>query len=308
METNQNKISALLGKPVQYILPMFQRRYSWEEKQWKKLWSDIIDIRKNRQPMDHFLGSIVVLQEDSQPGRPPRFSLIDGQQRLTTFSLILCALRDLVRVEDPASTLAKKIDDRFLVDSNESDEYRFKIVPTQDDRDAFQRIILKGISTNESQIERAYSFFRSRLVELLERSKDHHATFDSMFSLFSDSFILVTIQLSKGENAYRIFESLNATGLSLTQGDLVRNYVFMRFSDLPQEEQFELFRTNWHPIENRLSDKRTVGKSNIGEFTGFLRHYLATYTGELTNKSDVYFDIRARLDKEFPSTGLASNL
>src|ERR1035437_7469708 len=124
METNQNKISALLGRPVQYVLPMFQRRYSWEEKQWKKLWGDIVDIRKNPHKPEHFLGTIVVLQEDSLPGKPPKFILIDGQQRLTTLSIILTALRDLVKKSDPKSELAGKIESRFLLDPFEKGDFR----------------------------------------------------------------------------------------------------------------------------------------------------------------------------------------
>ena len=302
MQTDQNKISALLGKPVQYILPMFQRPYSWEEKQWKKLWGDIVDILRNPQRSEHFLGTIVVLQEDSLPGKPPRFLLIDGQQRLTTFSLILSALRDLVYKRDHESALAKKIENRFLIDKDETDDFRFKIIPTQDDRQPYKTIILEGTRLHDTQIEQCYGFFLKKIGELITRAENPDLFFDQMFSLFSDSFILVTIQLSKGENAYRIFESLNATGLSLTQADLVRNYVFMRLSELPKEQQVGLYESYWHPIEQNLTDKLTVGRSNIGQFTAFLRHYLATSMGELANISDVYFETRSRLDKEFATT------
>ncbi len=277
------------GGDVQYVLPIFQREYAWEEEEWQTLLDDVIETYNESQNAhyEHFLGSLVVIEEDSKKTLYQSYTLVDGQQRLISISLLLCALRDSLN-----DLSAVKQIEKYLLNADEQGQLRYKILPTEkyDDRQAY-RAILDGKTANglRSRIGKAYSFFRTNLRDLLTNPLIDPQRF---FSCILTSMYIVFIELDRTDKPYKIFESLNHKGKALTEADLVRNYIAMR---LPAERQHELFHAHWSEIENLLSEQELTAR--IPEVTAFLRHYLAFCSGELPREDKVYVSFRDRVEK-----------
>ena len=277
------------GGDVQYVLPIFQREYAWEEEEWQTLLDDVIETyHESHNPHhEHFLGSLVVIEEDSKKTLFQSYTLVDGQQRLTSISLLLAALRDLI--DAPA---ARRQIDRYLTNVDQNGELRYKILPTAkyDDREAFQKII-EGHSADglRSRVGEAYDFFRERVGGLMA---DAMIDPQQLFSCILSSMYIVFIELERTDKPYKIFESLNHKGKALTEADLVRNYIAMR---LPPEKQQEVFHSCWSPIEDMLPERQLTAR--IPELTAFLRHYLALCNGELPREDEVYRTFRDRIEK-----------
>ncbi len=291
MKADDWKLSKVFlgGGDVQYVLPIFQREYTWEEEEWQTLLDDIVETYHESQKghHEHFLGSLVVIEEKSKKTLFQSYTLVDGQQRLISISLLLCALRD--SLDDPSA--AKQID-KYLLNADEQGQLQYKILPTEkyDDRQAY-RAILDGkyVEGLRSRIGPAYSFFRANLRDLLANPRIDYRQF---FSCILSSMYIVFIDLDRTDKPYKIFESLNHKGKALTEADLVRNYIAMR---LPAARQHELFHAHWSEIENLLSEQELTAR--IPEVTAFLRHYLALRSGELPREDRVYVGFRDRVEK-----------
>ena len=243
----------------------------------------------------HFLGTIVVQYEGKYGINLNYYKLVDGQQRLVTASLLLCALRDYV---GPASNLYDEING-FLVNEGQSGDLYFKVVPSLlcSDRHEYCAIVLgqRSDRVSESQISSAFARFVTRLnVELRCRELDVERLVNCIVSCME----IVHVDLNKGESPYKIFESLNAKGKHLTQADLVRNYIAMR---LPTGSQEEVFGCYWKPIEDRLKEKRSTGRRGPGELTAYIRHYLSMKTHRVPNMNRVYETFRSRMIEQFNS-------
>ena len=277
------------GGDIHYILPHFQREYTWDKTNWKVLFDDAIAVYHDTSPNDqngehfdeveHFLGSTVVINDGTRRGTIPAFKLVDGQQRLTSISLLLKALSEYASVNDPA--VSKRID-KLLVNADESGDLFFKLLPTSKNGDRIAYCaIMKGTPPpqTDSKIPTALSYFRDVITEHGKNGLD----LERFSTIVTNAFQMVYIELDSKESPYRIFESLNAKGKPLTQGDLVRNYVAMK---LPTSEQERIFQTHWQNIENLLHENRQVGR--LTELTAFLRHYLAIDTGVLCEEQYVY--------------------
>lgn len=301
MKADSLKISKVFsgGGDIHYVLPHFQRQYSWEENNWKTLLTDAFAIYDEYQPEkepEHFLGSLVVINDEPINGVISVFKLVDGQQRLTTISLLLCVLRDLVQETEPKT--AKRIQ-RMLVNSDECGDVHLKVLPTTKygDRDAYKRIILgEPLSVTESNIPNAYAYLRK---ELSRKISSGEILPEQFYIVLSNCFQVVFIDLNKDESPYKIFESLNAKGKSLSQADLVRNYIAMK---LPTSQQEKVFTEQWEKIENLLQERRTVGKSRLGELTAFLRHYLAMCARVLCSEEHIYARFRDRCETDFSTS------
>ncbi len=301
MDAKSLKISKVFasGGDVHYILPHFQREYAWEKENWQTLLNDVMGLYEaytfEKEP-EHFMGALVVIQDGMRNGVIPAFKLVDGQQRLTTISLMLSAFGKNIESSHPA--IHKKIS-RLLTNPDEKDLLFFKLIPTTKygDRDAYLALLTgeefpKGI---DSKIPEAYQFFYK---EIGNRIKAETIDPDRFFIVLANSLQVVFIDLDQGERPYEIFESLNAKGKPLSQADLVRNYIAMK---LPEKRQGDVFDKYWSKIETSLQEKRTVGRSRLGELTAFLRHYLALRNGLLPNEEHVYERFRDRIEKDFSS-------
>jgi uncharacterized protein with ParB-like and HNH nuclease domain len=297
MKVDSLRISKVFsgGGDVLYILPYFQREYAWEKENWKTLLNDVYSIyevyQSDKEP-EHFLGSLVVINDGTRNGTIPAFKLVDGQQRLTTVSLILCALDRIIKHSHP--DVSRRIQ-KLLANLDESDHYYFKLLPTTKygDRAAYLALI-KGeeVPATESKIPQAFEFLHKDLAARIAQNSIDPAKF---FITVTNCLQVVFIDLDQQERPYEIFESLNYKGKSLSQADLVRNYIAMR---LPESKQEEVFERHWSKIEDLLQEKRQVGRSRLGELTAFLRHYLAMRSGTLCNEEHVYARFRDRIEKE----------
>lgn len=282
------------GGDVHYVLPHFQREYAWEKSNWQTLLTDIFSIYEvfeDERPPEHFMGTLVVINDGTQAGTVPVFRLVDGQQRLTTISLLLCALGRVLRGNTEYDGLGRKVQ-AMLVNQYESGDLFYKLLPTvkYGDRASYQAIIAgKEPPPNvESKIPEAFDYLTAQLGN---RLKADGVNPNRLFVVLMTSLQVVFINLDQRERPYEIFESLNYKGKSLSQADLVRNYIAMK---LPPERQAPVFTELWSPIEEMLLEKRSVGRSRLGELTAFLRHYFALRTGVLVNEEHVYSRFRDR--------------
>ena len=280
------------GGDVHYVLPHFQREYTWEKPEWQTLMKDIFsvyEIYDEEQPPEHFMGSLVVINDGTQAGTVPVFRLVDGQQRLATISLLLCALGRLL--DSDHASLQRKVR-RMLVNQDESGNLYYKLLPTlkYGDQVSYCAIIDNKAPPPgaESKIPLAFDYLTTQLSN---RFKSGDIDPNRLFNVLMTSLQVVFINLNQNERPYEIFESLNYKGKSLTQADLVRNYIAMK---LPPERQEVVFTELWSPIEEMLLEKRTVGRSRLGELTAFLRHYFAYLSGVLVNQEHVYSRFRDR--------------
>lgn len=252
VRAGETTLAGLLDGKKQFQVPLFQRPYSWAETQLKQLWSDILEqselIADQSGGSTHFLGSVVHAPSPLSTMAFPHALVVDGQQRLTTLSLALAALRDHVREKE--AEWAAEIDRRFLVNPRTQGDEALKLMPTQFDRDVYREHILGGAPTGgESRVGFAYRFFRSKLAEV---SADPDAPdLEQIEEALTSRLILVEVSADERDNVYRIFQSLNNTGLDLTQADLLRNYLFMH---LPTRGE-TLYRSHWTPLQRALAPR-----------------------------------------------------
>jgi uncharacterized protein with ParB-like and HNH nuclease domain len=266
------RLGPLLGGPKQFVVPYFQRAYSWRRHQWNTLFEDILELYELNSSSSHFLGSMVLLAENSTDVVPPTL-VIDGQQRIVTLSLFLAAIRDSAR--DTNQPLAERLHATYLVNQDTPDGV--KILTTHQDRAAFATVITSAQEPPPSPIRDAYRTFREALTEHLDKGLDLARLADIVIAQLS----FVAITLDPEDNPYRIFESLNAKGMPLTQGDLLRNYFFMR---LPPGEHEKWYTTVWNPMQTRLGER----------FDDYMRDFLLK-EGQPIRPDEVYQEWRKRL-------------
>lgn len=290
------------GGDIHFRLPYFQREYAWNLENWKILLEDILDlytIYSDENPPEHFLGSLVVINEGTIRGTIPLFKLVDGQQRLTTISLILCALSNIIKGTNPSLYQSIR---RYITNPAEEDDVYFKLLPTakHEDRITYCSILKdeQDILVNGSKMLPAYRYYFN---ELQARIENHSIDPKQLFLAIINSLQVVFINLSSNEKPYQIFESLNAKGKHLTQADLVRNYIAMK---LPESRQKEVFEGSWSKVENLFQEETTVGHSRLGELTAFIRHYLAYQNSTLCNEEHVYARFRDRIETYCTTTEL----
>jgi hypothetical protein len=276
MEATPTQIINYFSGFKQNIVPLFQRPYTWTEKQWRVLWEDIIsfyDVTDTRS--SHFMGAVVTMPARSVPVGVSKFLIIDGQQRLTTVALLMCAIRD--SLEEAENVHRRRIQSFYLTNEGyEGTEY-YKLLPTQGDRTPYSALINGQVSTaQDSHFKKAYDYFRRKIRSQLDEGKTIEPK--RILEIIETRLMVVMINLSDNDDPYLIFESLNFKGSPLEQADLVRNYFLMRF---PVAEQQAVYEQLWLPMQNRL----TVN------LTEFMRHFLGA-EGEEVRKSDVYASIR----------------
>jgi len=275
VKASETSLQAIIEGAKQYVVPLFQRTYSWEKKEWEMLWKDIEELGQEENPRGHFIGSIVTMPASSVPEGVPKYLLIDGQQRLTTIFILLAALRDNAK-QCGQSRLAAEITNTLLVNPYLDGPDYHKLQPTQVDRASFHNIINEESNTNMGKIIGAYQFFERKLKpENIDPAK--------IKSILMSKLSIVSIVLDPDDNPYLVFESLNAKGRPLTQSDLIRNYFFMR---IHVKEQEKTYRQYWKPMEEALGDN----------LTEFIRHYLMKF-GSVVKQSDVYYSLKERINK-----------
>jgi len=221
------------------------------------------------------MGSIVTIPTNSIPEGVSKYLLIDGQQRLTTIFILLCAVRDYAKqIEE--EKLAAKIDNTILVNPYEKGLDYYKLQPTQVDRDVFHKLIRSEEQDQNWEILECYNFF-------LKKIKQFRVDVYKIQKVICSNLSIVSVVLSADDDPYLVFESLNAKGRALTQADLIRNYFFMRIHADSQELIYEKY---WQPMQYLLGDN----------LTEFIRHYL-TKNGIDVKQSETYFQIKERINQ-----------
>jgi uncharacterized protein with ParB-like and HNH nuclease domain len=236
----------------QFQVPLYQRTYSWTDAHLGQLWRDICEHAEvtaaGATRSGHFLGSVVLAPSPSlQAGGVQRWLVVDGQQRLTTLMVALAAIRDHFH-ESAEPAVADRVHRQYLVNEFRQGEDHLRLLPTQADRDVFRALVMRtpGADTTGSVAD-AYRFFRTALVAADDPDDDEDIA--RIEDTIRSGLSIVEITAERGDNVYRIFESLNNTGLQLSQADLLRNYLFMR---LPHRGE-DVYNQVWLPMQDRLS-------------------------------------------------------
>jgi len=273
MQASETKLQQIIEGTKQYVVPLFQRPYSWKKSEWQVLWNDLLELYEADNPRPHFMGSIVTMSTKSVPEGVSKYLLIDGQQRLTTVFILLSALRDIAKQQ--GKDLAEEIDNTILVNPYKKGSDYFKLQPTQIDRQVFHQIINSESPVKESGILECYQFFQKKFKSRASLEPER------IKKTICSNLSLVSVVLTDDDDPYLVFESLNAKGRPLTQADLIRNYFFMRIHTDLQESVYSQY---WLPMQDSLNDS----------LTEFIRHYL-TKTGTEIKQSEVYFEIKDRI-------------
>lgn len=286
LQAGETTLNKLLNTSRQFIVPIFQRNYSWQKSQYEQLWFDILRASKFKEKQNHFIGSIVYIDMGTPAGRPQQLLLIDGQQRLTTISILLCAIKDYVQkfnLETKLINLAK-IKNQFLYNSDEIYEDRYKLLLNVQDKETYIKLIDNTIFTVNKpviNIIKCYEIFYERIEDFIKQ----HGQIDEIYAgIFKLS--LVSISLDKdSDNPQMIFESMNSTGKDLSQTDLLRNYLLM---DLTPEKQTRLYKTYWKPMEELFGED--IYKNDVNKFDYFIRDFLTlkSDTGYICKINNVY--------------------
>jgi uncharacterized protein with ParB-like and HNH nuclease domain/predicted transport protein len=278
MKATEAKLLDFLKKSPQFIIPIYQRTYSWTEKQCRQLWDDIIRAGDSDAITVHFIGSIVYVEQSlSQVSHQSPLLVIDGQQRLTTVSLLLEALARAIEDDDEPldGFSAPKIRAYYLTNSLENGDRHFKLLLSQTDNDTLKAIIKNSEQHREPSIRVTENF--EFFTNLFDQHKDDLATVCRGLA----KLVVVDIALTRQQdNPQLIFESMNSTGKELSQADLIRNYILM---GLDPAFQTRLYEDYWRPME------LDFGQEAYGtQFDSFMRHYLTVRTGEIPREGDVY--------------------
>lgn len=286
MEASPVHIIQYFNGTKQGVIPLFQRPYSWDQKDWETLWTDLMAQYEEEGRGSHFMGAVVSVPVNSVPVGVTKHLVIDGQQRLTTLSLLLSAIREACL--EAGDTVTGGIIEDFLTNRHYPSPDDLKIVPTQIDREAFNALVYRKdtASYEESRILQAFRFFLKKLAG--KDDDDQPISPQQVLQAIQQSLQVVMINLGVSDDPYLIFESLNHKGKPLTQSDLVRNYVLMRFqhSTSAGGEQEVVYEELWRPMEDAL-------KENMSEF---LRHY-GMRNGANVRKGDIYTASKKEFEK-----------
>jgi uncharacterized protein with ParB-like and HNH nuclease domain/predicted transport protein len=275
VKASENSLANLLQTKAQFTIPIYQRTYSWTTRQCELLWSDILKAGQDEDLYSHFLGSIVYITDSGPLAKMSRPTVIDGQQRLTTVTLLMIAIRDRLQKSGPEGEVTAddvKVD--YLINVTGKGDDRYKLQLTQNDRLTLNAL-LDGQEppVNPSQrVLENYRFFRDRLI-----------TLGNLEAILQGVQKLTIVEVSldaKYDNPQLIFESMNSTGLALSQADLIRNFVLM---GLDPDQQDHLYTHFWRKMEQEF------GQANyLKHFDSFMRHYLTLRTGAIPTVGGVY--------------------
>ncbi len=278
MKAEMIEISRLLENRIHFTIPIYQRKYSWNEKHCEKLWEDIIDVGKHKDDKKrHFIGSVVMVDEKSKASQPRRYSIIDGQQRLTTFSIILIALSKFLAANHKSQDgfSDKSILSNYIHNENDQGDFYYRFLPSDIDESAYKYIV-----TEEKQYVESKSCIADNFEYFVKKINSIEGKISVLIKgLMRLSIVHITLD-SNQEEPQLIFESMNSTGLELSQADLIRNFILMNLS---AEEQKKLYETFWKPLQDIFQEN-----DNTSKFDSFIRHYLTFKTNEIPNINSIY--------------------
>ena len=279
MDARKGNIYEILNGNKQFLIPVYQRYYSWDIEQCKRLWNDIVEMQKKGK-VGHFVGSIVNIAEQAMPTGVQKYMIIDGQQRMTTLSLLLLALRDYA-IKNPEDTTinARRIDNMLLKNEYESGDERYKLLLTETDRDILMRLVEEKPIPDDtrSKLLDNYKFFAGKIAD---KELQPAEVYESIGKL---QIVNITLDRSV-DDAQAIFESLNSTGKELSESDLIRNYVLM---GLEPTEQTYVYEHLWRPMELLF-----VYETQDSVMDRFFRDYLTMKITRIPKQDRVYEEFK----------------
>lgn len=277
MKATEASLLQFLDAAQRFVIPIYQRTYSWTEKECSQLWDDVYRAGSNEDIDVHFIGSIVYIEDglSNNSRRSPNL-VIDGQQRLTTITLLLAALAESLGEDEPVEGFsADEIRETYLTNHRRSGDEFYKLLLTRTDCETLKAIVGQHDypSPKSNRIIENYNAFKNRLAA---GSAVTEAICKGLGKL-----VIVDIALSREhDNPQLIFESMNSTGRELSQADLIRNFVLM---GLEHDYQTKLYEHYWHPMELDFGQA-----AYTAYFDSFIRHYLTVKTGSIPRLGDVY--------------------
>ena len=280
MKAQDLPFTQLLQGAKQFIIPIFQRTYSWERSHCEQLWKDVIRVGSSSELNSHFIGSAVYIPEEDTSAAISRWLVIDGQQRITTITLLLLSFMRRLEAEgldEPVS--AAEVEDYYLRNRYGKGELSYKMVLTRTDKETLIAL-LEGKELSESaslRITDNFDFFTEKMA-----GADLNVVYEGIQKL-----MIVDVRLQQGlDNPQMIFESMNSTGKALTQADLIRNFVLM---GLPHDRQTHLYTDYWRPMEVGFG-----AESYSSHFDEFMRFFLVIHTGNhRIKKNEVYQEFKS---------------
>ena len=290
MKATEANLLKFLRKSPQFVIPIYQRNYSWTEAQCRQLWADLMRAGRDDKVKAHFIGSIVYVERGlSTVTTEEALLVIDGQQRLTTSTLLIAALAEHFKTHNVAELLDafsfKKLRNYYLLNPDEDGDRHYKLILSETDKDTLLALLQDTPMPAQSstRITENYALFQSLIEE-------HQQELESICQGLA-KLVIVDVALDRSQdNPQLIFESMNSTGLELSQADLIRNYILM---GLEPKLQTELYNTYWRPMEKAFGQA-----AYVVHFDAFMRHYLTTKTGEIPNVREVYLAFKAFAQKQ----------
>lgn len=288
MKANETKVDDFLASnKTQFVIPVYQRNYDWSIGQCKQLFDDILEVGLNTKMNAHFIGSIVYIHDDVYTAsRIKELTIIDGQQRLTTLTLIYLVLHKLAKDTNNES-LVNEINETYLINKFAPDEEKLKLRPTENNDKAL-KYLLRSDDAEEyldfSKIVDNFNYYKGRIT------KENYLVV--MKGLAKLMFVEVSLDREK-DDPQRIFESLNSTGLELSQADLIRNYILMGHN---RKDQNKIYQNYWEIIESLAKDETL----NVSRVSDFIRDYLTLENKNIPNKGKVHLEFK----KKYPTSTL----
>ncbi len=281
MKANEINLNRFLSQPdTQFLIPVYQRNYDWTQSQCKQLLDDIFHIGQN-QTTAHFIGSIVYVHDDIYSASGIReLSIIDGQQRLTTITLIYLRLYQLAS-DLGYERLKSQINETYLINKFAAEEEKLKLRPTENNDKALKFLLRNNASEEFNQFSRLienFNYFKTRITE-----ENYEVVREGLNKLM---FVEISLDRDK-DDPQKIFESLNSTGLELSQADLIRNFILM---GLDRKNQNKIYEKYWEIIEQTAKEEKT----NTNKVSDFIRDYLTLENKKIPNKKKVYEEYKQK--------------
>lgn len=279
MEAKETNFLRFINSPKQLVIPIYQRTYNWKQKECEQLWKDIIKAGSDTNISGHFIGSIVYVEKGLyQVSALPKLLVIDGQQRLTTISLLISAICNSIKNKKIETDInPEKIASYYLINDKEESEDKYKLVLTKSDKETLFKVIdgRELSDDNSDTIKENYNYF----MEQISKS-DLKILYNGISKL-----IIIDVSLDREkDNPQLIFESLNSTGLELTQADLIRNYILMGLEKPLQEE---IYNNYWYLMEKSFSNLE-----NSELFDNFMRDYLTVKLNRIPTTREIYSEFK----------------